>query len=78
MTGLTFDIDRFLVAQLTANELGINSKFNVQFIEYYIPSTYVDEINEIKQTYSNWYELEDGAIHFNIIEYTPFVEGDET
>ena len=78
MSGETaITIDNFVVAQLTANELGDITKYNVQFTEYLIPSDYQDLINQVKEDVSNWVELSDGSIRFNKIIYTDFVEPTE-
>lgn len=72
MSGETIvDINSFVVAQLTANELGENAKYNVQFIEYCVPFTYQDLIEQVKaDTNIEWHELSDGSIRFNKVIYT--------
>lgn len=72
MIEFSFDINDYIVAQLTANELGITDKYNVQFVEYYVPSTKVSEIAEIKASGINYVELNDGSLHFNTINYEDF------
>lgn len=72
MIEFSFDINDYIVAQLTANELGITDKYNVQFVEYYVPSTKVSEIAEIKASGINYVELNDGSLHFNTINYSDF------
>lgn len=75
MSGETaITIDNFVVAQLTANELGEVAKYNVQFIEYLIPPTYQDLINQVKQDEENWVELSDGSVRFHKVIYTNVVE----
>ena len=78
MSGETvIDVNNFVVAQLTANELGEGAKYNVQFIEYLIPPTYQDLINEVKESNEDWHELSDGSIRFNKVIYTDVVEQTE-
>lgn len=78
MSGETIiTIDDFIVAQLIANELGDLAKYNVQFVEYYIPSGYQELINQVKETEENWVELSDGSIRFHKVEYTNVIEETE-
>lgn len=70
MNELSFDLNDYIVAQLIANELGMTSKYNVHFIEYYLPADKTDEIEEVMQTGINYTQLEDGSLHFYNVNYT--------
>lgn len=67
---LQLTIDSFVVAQLSANELGEAVKYNVQFIEYLIPPTYTELITQVKEEEENWTELADGALRLHKVIYT--------
>ena len=77
MQELSFDISKFIVTQVSGFELGIGTKYGVQFTEYYIPVEMTDYIDEVKSTNISYIELSNGAIHFCDICYYPSNEDTE-